>query len=444
MTSGRSQSLDRRKGHSMKEIFYLDDRLGLALTLLCPPAGFIVSLINLRNDTVNWRRYTFCIAWAMGAFAYCYQPLLKSSSDLIRYFAYCEKLGNLPLAQIWGNGIHGEDNLYIFELLCWVVGKIGDVHLLPAISVFLVYYIGMYVTCVLGEQERCSKKSVVRYVFFILMAVSFYSITNNVRNILAFALSGYAIFRDCYEKKHDLVTSAMYVIPWLIHPSAILILIVRALMGMIGKMKVVSTVAVLVVPFLLETLDRVLSGVYSGNIIVRTFVKMIRMANSYFHDDTSAWANAVKNSGAQTLLRIFNISIVVIMLYDLYLQHGIPVDMMRQDRRGRNVSMENFVFFTILLTLSCLPMTQPQYWRFASLAILFGGSIYLGMEKTKDPYIISKRDYLLIPAAGVWVVAFRELLLYANVGVMFLRTLICNPFVLLTLRALGGSIEIIQ
>lgn len=132
------------------------------------------------------------------------------------------------------------------------------------------------------------------------------------------------------------------------------------------------------------------------------------------------------------------------MLYDLYLQHGIPVDMMRQDRRGRNVSMENFVFFTILLTLSCLPMTQPQYWRFASLAILFGGSIYLGMEKTKDPYIISKRDYLLIPAAGVWVVAFRELLLYANVGVMFLRTLICNPFVLLTLRALGGSIEIIQ
>lgn len=157
----------------MKTNYYLDDSLELILTFLCPPIGLIAALVNLGIDQVNWRRHVFCIAWGMAAFAYCYQPTQGTAPDLVRYFAYCEKLGRLPLAQIWGNGIHGEDSLYAFELLCWLIGKIGDKHLLPGISDFCVYYIGMYVTCRIGEKDQYDGKNVARYVYFILLAISF-------------------------------------------------------------------------------------------------------------------------------------------------------------------------------------------------------------------------------------------------------------------------------
>lgn len=427
----------------MRTDYYLDGSLELILTVLCPPLGLISALINLKNDPGNWRRHIICIAWGMAAFAYCYAPQKKYSTDIVRYYAYCEKLGRLPLSMIWGNGVHGKDSLYVFEFVCWIAGKIGDKRLVPAVSTFCVYYIGLYVTCTVGEKERYSGQSVAKYVLFILIALSFFSIINNVRNVCAFALVGMAVFQDCYEKKRGVLTGALYVMPCLIHPSAAVFIIVRFMMGLVGRAKLISTAAVLVVPTVLELLDRVLRGVHGSNIIVEIVLKMIRMGNSYFHDDTSAWAQTIKGSGSAKVTKLCYMMITVIMLYYLCLPYGIHMGEIWKRKKARLKSAENFAFFSILLTLACIPMIQPQYWRFVSVVILFGGSIYLRMANMKDLSAAQMQNVIFLPAVAANVLWMRELLIYEHVSVMLIRSLICNPFVLLILHGLGQSIEII-
>lgn len=427
----------------MRTDYYLDGSLELILTVLCPPLGLISALIGFKTDPKNWRRHILCIAWGMAAFAYCYQPAPHSNTDLVRYFAYIERMGRLRLAEIWGNGVHGQDDLYVFEFLCWLTGKIGDKHLVPAMSVFCIYYIGMYVTCMIGCSERYSWQNIAKYVFFILLALSFHNIINNVRNIWAFSLVGFAVFRECYEKKRGFLTGALYVIPCFIHQSAVVFLAVRLMMGLVGRAKIISIFAVLIVPSALEFLHGILAGVRSGNVLVNTLIKAVGMGNRYFHDETSSWAVTVKNSGSRKLAKVAYLAIALVMLYYFILLYGKQLEGMLKGSKSRQRSMENFAFFTLLLTLACIPMTQPQYWRFVSILILFGGCVYLRLGDSKDPRIAKKLDYVFFPLVGTCTFWIRELFLNTNIAGMFIRSLICNPFVLLAFKALGISFEMI-
>lgn len=417
----------------------------LFVTLICPPVGLILSLLCLYKDHKNWRIYIFCVAYAFAIFAYCYEP--TTDSDLVRYYQYVQQLQGHTFTEALEIGQYGHDKLYAFVWVCWIVSAVNDIHLLPAFSVFCVYYIGLFVTCKFGEDVNGNYKHITTYIVLMLMMISFYSIVNNVRNVCAFSLIGLAVFRDCYQKKRNIITFTFYILPIFLHSSAIVFIIIRLIIRFTGKMRLICSALVLFVPLALNILDSRFSSITSSNFIINIFLSMVNSGNNYFTHTTSAWALTVANSGSEKVARFFYIAfalLTVCIYFKIQKSKNVILAIKNKTENENILSVIDFAFLCSLLTISCVPMVMPEYWRFVSILILFGGGFYILL-----PDFVGKTAALIIQkvmlsfGSIVMILWIRDLLLYSDVLTTLLRACISNPIVLLILNFTGKSIEII-
>lgn len=415
--------------------------IAIIVTLICPPIGLCISLLALYKDFRNWRTYIICIAWSIAVFAYCYEP--TASSDLVRYYDYLNLLKGKNLKQALDLGQYGKDGLYSFVIVSWLVTKLGDIRLLPAISTFSVYIIGLYVTCKIGEDEKLYYRDskVFNYIVLILLSVSFYSIVNNVRNVWAFSLIGVAIFRDVYQKKRNLLTAIFYIFPIFIHTSAVVFIIVRLIMITPKKVKVVCSALCFLVPMFLNILSTKFAGLTSGNVVLNLMLNMINSGNNYFEHTTSSWALAVQNSGSEKFARLVYMLVALIMfclyIYILQKKNNDDPNILNE----RTIQFIDFPFLTCLLTFSCSTMVMPEYWRFIAITLLFGGSIFIIANNKEINHLVNVAlNLCAIIAMVLWV---RNLFIYSNVGAMLTRSLIANPIVIFVLKLLGNDISVI-
>lgn len=157
--------------------------------------------------------YGLCIAFAMGALAYLWEPY--AGSDLSRYF------NEMVLLQRYGMD-YFPDALYantpIANWLLYIVAQTGDFHLFPCISSFVATLIFVFVMGSEYRAERASSK-----VFFLSLACSIgvigpLSILIGGRQHLAFAFMLLAVWYDYYSpKRNKVINLGLYCIPILIH-----------------------------------------------------------------------------------------------------------------------------------------------------------------------------------------------------------------------------------
>ena len=202
------------------------------ICIMVPPLGIPIGLLGLKFDLRHWKSYIFCLSIAFAIAGYCYNT--NGNSDIVRYFAYIQEISEVPFKEVFGYGLYGKQGLFIFNYLCWIVGKLGDPHIIPAISLFVIYYIGLYIACKLGIDYELPENSVILGVVFIILGLNFFSLVNNIRNVLAFVMVGFAVFRDIYLKKRNLPTILLYLMPLFIHRTALLLIAVRLVLFIAG------------------------------------------------------------------------------------------------------------------------------------------------------------------------------------------------------------------
>lgn len=416
--------------------------IAIALSIICPPLGLIISLVALYKDFSNWKTYIFCIAWGLAVFAYCYEP--TTASDLVRYYAYVKSLHGTSFAEALKIGQYGSDNLYSFVFVCWFVNLLGDIHLLPAISTFCIYFIGLYVTCRVGCDIEANTKSIFKYSILILMSISFYSIVNNVRNVWAFTLIGAAVFRDVYLKRRNVLTFFLYIAPIFLHTSAVVFIIIRLILIAPKKLKIAGSVLCFAVPLALNVLSTRLAGVSSSNIIIKILLSMIQSGNNYFEHTTNAWSITVQNSGSERLARILfmTIAILMIVMYFAVVKNSRNKDKNVLDVSNPLTAMIDFPFLACLLTLSCSTMVMPEYWRFVAIAILFGGTIYLSFSENSRISLF--QNIQIVFAMVAFVLCVRNLIIYSNLPLMIERSFLANPVLIMILNTFGTGIEMIM
>ena len=416
----------------------------ILIALFCPPAGLIASLICIYDDFECWKIYIAIIALAMGIFAYYYEPTIEC--DLTRYYAVVKRMightydESLKIAK--ESLLFGEDPLYSFILLCWGVAGTGDVHFLPMISTACVYYIGMYITFRYSQDEVEEKGCAVQYLYFILLAVNFFAIVNNVRNMLAFALIGLAIFRDCYLKKRNLITLLIYLSGLYMHLSGVVLIILRFVVPFSKKLKLPILIAGLLVPTVITTLSSMLRGVNPSNPVLNRLVNLINSGSIYYTHADAGWAVTVANSGAQQSFKILYITfaIAVVVLYFLFCRYLNETTDEKTLEIGKKSYSIDFTFLCSVYAIACAPMVMPEYWRFGCTAILCGGGLY-----AQTPVFMCKNDRLVrcgyfVFAFGMFALWFRNLTLYSDVVIGVTRSFVSGPLVSLILFGFDTSI----
>lgn len=419
------------------------------LTILIPPLGLPLSFIGLHKDFKNWKQYILCLALFLAAVAYSYVP--TGNSDLVRYIDNITFFGQMSFGdavayQGWtGEGIGS--NLITLYAFYWLIGRTGDYHLAPAITTFVIYYIGYYTTCRISEDIELNKKYVVRYIVFITLALNFFGIINNIRNIFAFSIIGFAIFRDYYLKKRDFWTVILYIFPLFFHSSAILFVFLRLLLELPSKLKPICSVALLSSNLMVGILYNNIHRIGTGNIFTKLLSFAIMKGYAFFNDTSSTWGLIVQRSGSQRLARVLYITMAIIFCVTALLTEkrnnsNGQDSILNGDKRIH--AMHNFDFYIGLVTIACVSMLMPEYWRFVSPMILFGGVIYMraytnSNHRSWKQYVINIVFLLMLPCAALWA---RDLLRGSEITALLMQPFVSSP-ILVFFKDLASLIQAI-
>lgn len=348
------------------------------VTFVCPPMGAIYSLIGIRNKDNQWMWHIFFLSLVMAVFAYNYQP--AGGTDLVRYFEYLEQYRNYSFDDLLYKMHSGWDTQYVYHFVMWVVAKIGNPHLLPALSVFGTYYCAFYITEKIAEGLEIDRATVTKYFVYILMASSFFLIVNIVRNVIAFMLISVAVFREVYLKKKDWVTLLLYIVPLFIHTSAILFLLLRFCISIIGKIRYVSLGLVLIIEPILFIWRQGFGYVTTKNIIARLLVNMLNKAADYYFRTDTPWAIKAARSGSVQVTKILYVCQLIFfiwMLIWIYRRKIYDIYSVRQnDLNVRLKKWMDFVYLILLATVAMLPMKMPEYSRVGICVFLTGSIVF--------------------------------------------------------------------
>lgn len=395
--------------------------VALVMSILCPPFGLILGFYGLNKEIKNWKVYIFCIAFAIGTYAYCYKPF--GDPDLVRYIAYVERIGKYSLKQAFELSYLDISTLRVFTFFCWICGRIGEPHLLPAISTFWVYYIGLYVTCKVGYDYKARRFEIVSYIIFLMMTLNFYGIVNNVRNVLAFCIIGFATFKDCYEGKKNIWTYFLYIMPLFLHESAIVFLLLRILVGKTNRIKLVSMATM---AFMVSIVQLSFQYVhyFSGSNIISTLVRSsVIKAYQYFMDTDSAWGAIVQNSIQERMSKIVYVSLALFFCIISYVTNR---KLKEKIDKGTERILD-LCFNISLFVIACAPMRMPEYWRFASAMIVFSGVLYLVVltrYDSKNVRILMKLIFLWAPiSVAFWI----RRILYSDLISLLWKPFISSP-----------------
>lgn len=404
------------------------------VTLICPPFGMALALFYLYNSDDNWKTCIFCVAYAMAIFAYCYEPTVDS--DLVRYREIMAQIQNKSFFDAVNSGIYGEGNLYVFMALCWLLGNIGQPNFLQAISVFFVMLIAGYINYKIATDNAISYKESFATLIFIILNASFYNLTNSVRNILAFIIIFYAVFRDVYLKKKDVITIILYVAPCFMHASAILLVMFRFVISITSKIKWGLLVLIIMMKTIVGYLASFFSTIGGSNIVLKLVENMLIKGNRYYNNYNSAWAITASSSGSMRLMKILLVLECIIITAFIFKRSSMSKSGVAlsdfSSKLYERMKLIDYLFLVDVMGFACVPMHMPEYWRFLVVVILFNGVILLGNEidfTNNVFYLLRKCLFLITPLYfALWV---RDLILYSKPLSMILKAFACNPVILI-------------
>ena len=399
----------------------------LIIAFLFPILSLPFSLDSIRKDFGNWKIYIFLLSSFLAALAYGYTPV-NNRPDLVSYFSMAEVLGEMPFLDAVSSSIKGEEYLYLLNILLWIGGKF-DLHLIPAISVFLVYYICFYITCDFAISEGFESKCVFAYIVFCIVTINYYGIVNNVRNILAFCLVGLAVYRDLYKNKLDIGTILLYLLPITLHRSAIIFLLLRFIILIPGIYKFfLIFIAVEVLPLTAFLYSHI--NVFSNSNWLTSIIRTIIYKSYWFYRNyESSWAITVSQSGSQSLSKIVYIFLAVVDCIVISMIQKTELSNKETETLSNTKGLSkygDFCFCVGIVTIACAPMPMPEYWRFVSALIALSGPLLLfAIREKKQLYSqFYKLTYLVSPVALVlWV---RELI-RCDYGELIIGVLFMNP-----------------
>lgn len=404
------------------------------IAIICPFLGLVIAMLDLRfGDGKRWRTDIVCISIFFANLSYCYIPE-NNRVDLFRYLEYFHSLYGLSLVETLMNAYRGS-NLYAFNFLIWLGNAIDDVNIIPAISVFTVYFICFFVSCKVCQNEGYNYKYAFIYVCFAIISLDWYSLTNNVRNIMAFAIIGYAIFRDVYQKKRDALTILSYIIPIFIHQTAVLFVLVRCTLWFLKSKKLKK--AVLAMVFLVNPIVQLLYSNISRVTSSPFILYIVSKAYNYLFDTSSAYGLRVQNSSRSFVARVLYLSlvaIVCIIIYKGYLEK-------ENDNKAEESQFDTYVLITGLVALSCMFMLRPEYWRFSATVIVFGGAAVIPFLRKPPKDLFDQTVKLAYPflAVACGMISWYQVL-WTDLSQLLTDALVSIP----VLNAVQDIIHIIQ
>ena len=341
----------------------------IAFTALA--AGYVpfslvfLSVVILKTPR-SFHKYVWMYALTFGMLAYCFNPVYEI--DLSRYFGQLEYCRTVPFSRSlsWI-----DDGLIIKNLVFWLVSKTGDNHILPLLSVSTVFGVSGYIS-ISALDER--KNDLWKFLLLQVMLLPLYYIVSNVRNISAFSLLIWGVYRDLVNKKRDAFTFALYILPCFIHMTGFVLLLFRVSIVLLKKYPYIGLLLTLGIPSasiaLYENVGRPDLPGNIGKIISRAIFK------SYASTvNSSEYAVRIHEGGYYNFCRFL-----------MFVVCGIILIMILSQLRDVGCRYREYKLFCGLLcaiTLIWIVLGTVKYWVFAFAVIVSCGPVLADFRRDR-------------------------------------------------------------
>jgi hypothetical protein len=327
--------------------------------LLNPLFSLVFILMGILKDRNHNTHYSFLLAGVFTSFAYWVIP--RGEMDLTRYFEQVAFFGNMSWTSFVNTVLTG-DYLFIQNILFYFIGKTGNYHLLPAIVIFISYFIMFYMLTDYANRMEARSSEILFALLFLICVMPFISLVSNVRNILAFSIISFAIYREFIQNKKNILTVLCYIIPLFIHISSLSLIVIKIIAQKSSKVKaknisIVVTFIILIILIFnnaeaLRTLPFL--GEYIGSFISK--------ANNYITDSTSLeYVRTLQQSTFSKLQKLYFVSTVLFLLLIVNIK----------TINNSNFKFENYYKYVSYVVIACYPIILTVYFRFTMAVLMF-------------------------------------------------------------------------
>lgn len=383
------------------------------LSIIYPVGTMIIStilLIAYRKKYFSPRDKWLAFPFAMffGALGYSFS-IPAGKVDINNYFEYIEKIENTKLIEIVSND---KDFLYTRDILFSFVSKLHDVHILPFFVGFFIYYIVFYILFdrVARSIQKIMIGDLLKIIIISCCVIPVYSVIGNVRCVFSYAIITLATYRDLVQKKRNLWTLFLYIIPIGLHTSAIIILFLRILHFLVKYFEKWIIFVAFFIPGLINISYEIMRGI-NGNWIVTILRAATNKAYSYLNWTEGGWATEIKTSLSNKLQRGYGTFFIIAVLGIMYMIDKVT----KHHIRILEEPMVDYIYLIAICSLGCLYITTGAFWRFESVVVLFSGIIFVPILESgtkigkKGINIIFLSSILMLVLNSIW--HFRNLIM---------------------------------
>lgn len=194
------------------------------LTILFPIFTFPIVLLGFFMDQKYKLVYLILFALILSIIAYTLEATI--GLDLAVYFAKMQDISQLTINE-FAIYLQGRTEP-IFEVLLYLVSLTGNYHILPIITTFTIYFIYLYIVYDYSKKNNISKKYFTLSIIMILILLRFIYTISGIRNPLAIAIFAAIFYNDVYIYKSKKIKYIfLYIIPFFIHNSIIILVLIR-------------------------------------------------------------------------------------------------------------------------------------------------------------------------------------------------------------------------
>ncbi len=243
---------------------------------LVTPLGVLCLILALVLAPSKARKLVPFIGLTFGLIGYSF--VTNRAVDINRYFSTLDGIREIP---VWQALNWTDDGLFVKNLIFWIISQTGDNNLLPFCSLFLIYSIGSYI--VIDSCERNGVTKVWLPLLMLIFLIPLYYTYSNVRNVTSFAMISLAVYRELIEKKKNLLTVMLYVLPIFIHLSGIVLVLFRISVIFIKKKPLLGFVIAVGIPTIVSWLFQNYGEIAIGGNIGIILRRAIRLSDFYLN-----------------------------------------------------------------------------------------------------------------------------------------------------------------
>lgn len=339
----------------------------MIFAIIWPILGIPFLIYGLHKSVRTIRTgYAAVFGILYGTLGYNLFPI--DETDLTRYYDMVDMMNGQSLLYVLRTD---REHLYVKDILFYFVSGTGDHQILAFLVGFFVYTILMYMFFdTVNRYQLLTVHNGRFHVFFMgllmLGIISPFNVIGNIRCVLAYVLICFAMYRQTVQKKSNVLTWLLYILPLGIHISAVFVLAIRIAIPVIKRLNKIFIFVAILLPVFISFVNDYIRYLNGNNWMLGMIRSAVSKAYYYVNWTEGGWADEVASSFSNQLNRIYGVFFIAIILLFYFLSEP---DEKTESSRQEYIKIKDYIYAVSILALGCLSIKTGAFWRFESIVV---------------------------------------------------------------------------